>query len=80
MRNWPPRRCDRRAVRFATDLLARPIWTFFKMYLLRQGFREGLYGLLLCGLYVYYTFLEYARLWEMKREWEMEREAERVDP
>lgn len=50
-----------------TDLLARPAWTFFRMYLLRQGFREGLHGLLLCGLYAYYTFLKYARLWEMEQ-------------
>ncbi len=65
-------RQEGRPFRYA-DLLARPIWTFFRMYLLRQGFREGLYGLLLCGLYVYYTFLKYARLWEM------ERDAKRID-
>jgi glycosyltransferase involved in cell wall biosynthesis len=50
------------------DLVARPAWTFFRMYLLRQGFREGLHGLLLCGLYAYYTFLKYGRLWEMEHE------------
>ncbi len=48
------------------DLVARPAWTFLRMYLFRQGFREGLHGLLLCGLYAYYTFLKYGRLWEME--------------
>ncbi len=49
------------------DLLARPVWTFLKMYVIRQGLREGTHGLLLCGLYAYYTFLKYARLWEMQQ-------------
>ena len=49
------------------DLLTRPVWTFLKMYVIRQGWREGMHGLLLCSLYAYYTFLKYARLWEMKR-------------
>ena len=49
------------------DLLGRPVWTFLKMYVIRQGWREGGHGMLLCGLYAYYTFLKYARLWEMQR-------------
>lgn len=48
------------------DLLVRPFLTFFKMYLLRQGFREGLNGFLLSALYGYYVFLKYAKLWELE--------------
>lgn len=48
------------------DLWARPVWTFLRMYLLQQGFRDGVYGLLLAGFYGYYTFLKYAKLWEME--------------
>ena len=48
------------------DLATRPFWTFFKMYILRQGFREGFNGFLLSGLYSYYVFLKYAKLWEME--------------
>ena len=48
------------------DLLLRPPFTFFKMYLLRGGFLEGWRGLLLSGLYAFYTFAKYAKLWEIK--------------
>ncbi len=45
-------------------LLLNPPATFFRMYLLRQGFRDGLHGLVLAILYSYYSFLKYAKLWE----------------
>ncbi|MBI5198793.1 MAG: glycosyltransferase family 2 protein, partial [Nitrospirae bacterium] len=45
------------------NILFRPILTFFRMYILQQGFREGIYGLLLSVLYSYYTFVKYAKLW-----------------
>ncbi len=32
------------------DLILRPAWTFAKLYLGRQGFRDGLEGLLFCAL------------------------------
>jgi glycosyltransferase involved in cell wall biosynthesis len=32
------------------DLTARPLWTFWKLYLAKQGFRDGLEGLAFCGL------------------------------
>lgn len=32
------------------DLTARPVWTFLKLYLAKQGFRDGLEGLAFCGL------------------------------
>ncbi len=51
----------------ARNLLAHPVWTFLKMYFLQQGFREGIYGLMLSGLYSYYTFLKYACLLELER-------------
>ena len=33
-----------------SDLAIRPVWTFFKLYLLKQGFRDGLEGLMFCAL------------------------------
>ncbi|MFQ5456173.1 MAG: glycosyltransferase family 2 protein [Nitrospirota bacterium] len=50
-----------------SDLLFRPPLTLFKMYILKQGFRDGIHGLLLAGLYASYTFLKYAKLWEIER-------------
>jgi hypothetical protein len=35
------------------------------MYLGRAGFLDGVLGLILSCLYEYYTFLNYARLWEV---------------
>ena len=32
------------------DLTLRPIWTFAKLYLGKQGFRDGLEGLMFCAL------------------------------
>jgi hypothetical protein len=33
-----------------SDLALRPVWTFFKLYLFKQGFRDGLEGLMFCAL------------------------------
>jgi glycosyltransferase involved in cell wall biosynthesis len=49
------------------DLCLRPVWTFLRMYLIRQGFRDGSDGLILAVFYGYYTFLKYAKLWEMEK-------------
>ncbi len=45
-------------------LLARPPWTFFKMYILRAGFLDGIQGFILCVLSALYVFTKYAKLWE----------------
>ena len=50
------------------DLIFRPPFTFLKMYILQQGFREGWRGFILAGLYSMYTFSKYAKLWEMEAE------------
>jgi len=49
------------------QLITHPAFTFFKMYILRQGFRDRKPGLILSGLYAYYTFVKYAKLWEAVR-------------
>jgi glycosyltransferase involved in cell wall biosynthesis len=51
----------------AHQLLTHPLFTFVKMYFLRLGFLDGLQGFILSGLYAYYTFIKYVRLWEMTR-------------
>ncbi|MGA2193170.1 MAG: glycosyltransferase family 2 protein [Nitrospirota bacterium] len=47
------------------DLALRPSLTFLKMYLIKQGFRDGRHGLMLAALYSFYTFSKYAKLWEL---------------
>jgi hypothetical protein len=41
--------CSHRAYR-NSDLAVRPIWTFFKLYVLKQGFRDGAHGFMFCLL------------------------------
>jgi glycosyltransferase involved in cell wall biosynthesis len=37
--------------RFRTiDLTLRPLWTFFKLYVFKQGFRDGVEGFMFCAL------------------------------
>jgi len=45
-------------------LLFNPIWTFFKVYLLRGGYRDGLPGFLVSGFSAAHVLLKYAKLWE----------------
>jgi glycosyltransferase involved in cell wall biosynthesis len=47
------------------DLLARPAYMFFKMYLLRGGFLDGMHGLVLSLLSASYVFVKYAKLREL---------------
>jgi len=44
------------------DLLFRPPFTFFRMFVLRKGFLDGALGFRLAVLYAMYTFLKYAKL------------------
>jgi glycosyltransferase involved in cell wall biosynthesis len=47
------------------DLLFRPLIVFFKTYVAKQGFRDGVRGLIVCGFASMYTFVKYAKLWHM---------------
>jgi glycosyltransferase involved in cell wall biosynthesis len=44
----------------------RPLWRFFRMYVVQAGFLDGMHGLVLCGLQAFGVFLKYARLWEYR--------------
>ena len=49
------------------DLAVRPPFSFFKMYVLRRGFLDGMPGLILSLASSAYVFCKYAKLWEMQR-------------
>lgn len=49
------------------SLVLNPFAVFIKMFFLRQGFRDGVHGFILAGLYSFYTFLKYAKIWEKRR-------------
>jgi glycosyltransferase involved in cell wall biosynthesis len=52
----------------AHDLLFRPLVNFFKSYILNQGFRDGVRGLIVCVFASMYTYVKYAKLWDMIRQ------------
>ena len=50
-----------------SDLTLRPVLRFLKGYVLRQGFRDGYHGAVLCGLSAFHVFTKYAKLWNLNR-------------
>jgi len=46
------------------DLLWKPPLTFLRSYILKQGFRDGIPGLVIASFAAYYVFLKQAKLWE----------------
>src|SRR6478672_2862157 len=47
------------------DLVVRPLIVFVKSYVLKQGFRDGVRGLIVSVFAGMYTFVKYAKLWDM---------------
>jgi glycosyltransferase involved in cell wall biosynthesis len=47
------------------DILIVPRLTFFRNYILRGGFRDGMAGLIISAMNSYYVGLKFAKLWEL---------------
>jgi glycosyltransferase involved in cell wall biosynthesis len=54
----------RRATR--TDIAMHPRLAFFRNYILKGGFRDGMPGLIVSRMNAYYVFLKFAKLWELE--------------
>jgi (heptosyl)LPS beta-1,4-glucosyltransferase len=50
-----------------TALVMRPLGRFLRNYWLKQGFRDGIPGLIMAVSYAYGVFVREAKLWEMAR-------------
>ena len=50
-----------------SDFVIRPLWRFFKSYILKMGLRDGVKGLWVSAGSAYYVFMRAAFLWEMCR-------------
>lgn len=48
-------------------MLLHPLWRFIKEYLLLQGFRDGMPGLIIVVATMFYVFSKYAKLWDLQR-------------
>jgi len=49
------------------DLTLRPLSRFIKMYIIRQGFRDGYHGAVLSALGAFSVFTKYAKLWHLQQ-------------
>jgi hypothetical protein len=49
----------------AWSLFFYPVAAFFRMYLLKKGFLDGVPGLIIAMQTAYSVFLKYAKLWEL---------------
>ena len=50
------------------DLILRPLVVLVKTYVLKQGYRDGVRGLIVCVFASMYTFVKYAKLWDATRQ------------
>lgn len=50
-----------------SDLIFRPAFQFFKMFVVRRGVLDGMPGLILAMLSSAYVFVKYAKLWELQK-------------
>jgi len=48
-------------------ILLRPPLRFLQLYVFRGGFLDGTTGLVVCLSSMFYTFLKYAKLWQLSR-------------
>ena len=51
-------------IKLILNIIFSPAFTFFKMFFLRLGFLDGVYGFIISYLYSFYTLVKYIKLWE----------------
>ncbi|MFB0528157.1 MAG: glycosyltransferase family 2 protein [bacterium] len=49
------------------DLLFRPPVKFIKMYLIKRGYLDGIYGFIVSIIGSFYVFMKYMKLWELSK-------------
>lgn len=50
-----------------SQLVLRPLFRFFRDYILKVGFLDGIPGLIIAISTVYYVFMKQAKLWELEK-------------
>jgi hypothetical protein len=50
------------------QLCLHPPAAFLKKYVFQQGFRDGIPGLMMAVIHGFYTFMKYAKLWELQQQ------------
>lgn len=49
------------------NMLGRPFFRFFRDYVFKAGFLDGIPGMIIAASTVYYVFMKQARLWELEQ-------------
>ncbi|MFA5094630.1 MAG: hypothetical protein WC512_05240, partial [Candidatus Omnitrophota bacterium] len=47
------------------NLKVKPLKLFWKLYIKKQGFREGRIGFIFCIMFAYVHFMKWAKYWEL---------------
>jgi hypothetical protein len=53
---------------FFKDIVLRPCFAFFKMYVLQVGWRDGKLGFIISILSYFYTMMKYVRLYYLQKD------------
>jgi len=65
---WQARDYDKKTNRLTPfHFIIKPVWGFFKHYIIQMGFRDGVPGILISYLHAYAIILRYAKLWLYRR-------------
>ena len=65
---WQARDYDRKVNRLTPfHMIIKPLWGFFKHYIIQMGFRDGIVGLVISYLHAYSIWMRYAKLWLYRR-------------
>ncbi|MDL2281025.1 glycosyltransferase family 2 protein [Selenomonadales bacterium OttesenSCG-928-I06] len=59
---------DGKRASFFYDIMLRPWFAFFKMFILKSGWRDGKPGFILCVFHYFYTMMKYVRLYYLQKE------------
>lgn len=51
----------------AYHFILKPLWSFFKHYIIQSGFRDGVVGITIAYIQSYTVFMRYAKLWLLRR-------------
>ncbi|OPY76982.1 MAG: SPBc2 prophage-derived glycosyltransferase SunS [Syntrophorhabdus sp. PtaU1.Bin153] len=52
------------------NMVTRPLYRFFRDYVMKRGFLDGIPGLIIVASTMYYVFMKHAKLWELERKHE----------
>lgn len=64
---WKAIDCDKKTGRLSPYHFAvKPAWAFFKSFVIKQGFRDGIVGFTIAKLESYSVFIRYVKLWLLR--------------